>query len=71
MDVGTDVSFQRSLIGWRPTIFAIALVALACKLALAWCTVGTSDMRTWEADPHVIRTEGGAALYEWLERYPP
>ena len=53
MDVGTDASFQSSLIRWRATIFAIALVALACKLALAWCTVGTNDMRTWEANLHV------------------
>ncbi len=66
MDVGANAPFQNSLLRWRPTIVAIALVALACKLALAWCTAGTNDMRTWEADLHVIRTEGGAAVYTGL-----
>ncbi len=62
MDLGS--SFHSALPGWRRSIAGLAIVALACKLALAWCTAGTNDMRTWEADLQVITAEGGSAVYK-------
>ncbi len=60
------LELESSLPRWRRTIAGLAVVALACKLALAWCTVGTNDMRTWEADLQVITSEGGPAVYKQL-----
>lgn len=54
----------KAFVRWRPAILVAALFGFACKLSLAWCTTGTNDMRTWEADLHVIRTEGGQGVYK-------
>jgi hypothetical protein len=66
MAAGPPLQFEapNALLRWRSAILVAAIFGFACKLALAWCTTGTNDMRTWEADLHVIRTEGGQAVYK-------
>lgn len=45
-------------------VLCIAILAFCVKLALAWTTYGTNDIAAWTKFTWVVRTYGGARLYE-------